>query len=405
MCDQYLMGLAAEAPWHPGAARLRIDTSTSRRGSMQRASEFLVLGLLLAPACSGGAPDDPAGERGSGGRPDASATGGARVDGSGGRAMGSGGLGARGSGGAGGGGDVGTGASGPGSGGHASGSGGLNGTGGSAGSIVGGSGGDAGRTGARDPIIPAVNGDCPQLRTGTETIMGLTTEIVAGTPGATKGPLLFTWHGTGGDGKQALGQLPQSVQQDIIAQGGIVIAPSDNGQVREGTDVTLILGVWYDVGDLKFADQVVACAVQNHNIDPRRIYVTGCSAGGLMAGVMALQRSRYVAAAAPNSGGTVTTTYQLQDPERVPAVFSMHGGTSDTVIVNFADTTHNLEGILQPSGAFLVECNHMMGHCGAPASLHEQAWQFMKAHPFATKPSPYAGGLPDTFASYCAIQP
>jgi predicted esterase len=234
--------------------------------------------------------------------------------------------------------------------------------------------------------------------------MGLSTEIVAGTPGATKGPLLFTWHGTGGSGTQALGQLPQSVQQDIVSQGGIVIAPSDNGQVREGQDVTLILGVWYDVGDLKYADQIVACAVQNHNIDPRRIYVTGCSAGGLMAGAMVLQRSKYIAAAAPNSGGTVLTTGQLQDPQRVPAVFSMHGGTGDNVIVNFADTTHNLENILKPSGAFLVECNHNMGHCGAPASLHEQAWQFMKVHPFSTKPSPYAGGLPATFPSYCTIQ-
>lgn len=375
---------------------------------MRRASEFLVIGMLIGPACSGRMSNDPGGQGPSGGNGSASATGGRQVDGngSGGQTIGSGGFASPGTGG----GTGGRGASGAGVGGtdmgsHATGSGGLTATGGSAGSMAKGSGGDAGSVSAQDPIIPAVNGACPDFRTGTQTIMGLATEIVAGTPQETKGPLLFTWHGTNGNGTQALGQLPQSVQQDIVAQGGIVVAPSDNGQVREGTDVTLILGVWYDVGDLKFADQVVACAVQNHNIDPRRIYVTGCSAGGLMAGVMALERSRYVAAAAPNSGGTVTTTYQLQDPQRVPAVFSMHGGTSDTVIVNFADTTHNLEGILKPSGAFLVECNHMMGHCGAPASLHEQAWQFMKAHPFATKPSPYAGGLPTSFASYCAIQP
>ena len=309
----------------------------------------------------------------------------------GGRTAGSGGLGA-------------AGAGSTGVGGGAAGSGGLGATGGSAGSSAGGGGSGAGSVGTQAPIIPPVSGTCPDFRTGTQTIMGLTTEIVAGTPGATKGPLLFTWHGTNGSGTGALAQLPQSVQQDIVSQGGIVIAPTDNGQVREGTDVTLILGVWYDVGDLKYADQIVACAVQNHNIDPRRIYVTGCSAGGLMAGAMTLQRSKYVAAAAPNSGGTVATTGQLQDPQRVPAVFSMHGGTGDTVIVNFADTTHNFQNILKPTGAFLVECNHMMGHCGAPASLHEQAWQFMKAHPFSTKPSPYAGGLPATFSTYCTIQ-
>jgi predicted esterase len=255
-----------------------------------------------------------------------------------------------------------------------------------------------------EPILPEVQGRCPEFVTGTQTILGLSTEIVAGAPGAVQGPLLFTWHGTGGNGKQALLQLPASVQQEIVAEGGIIIAPSDNGQAREGQDVTFVLGVWYDGADLKFADQIVACAVQNHNIDPRRIYVTGCSAGGLMAGVMSLERSEYVAAAAPNSGGVAAPLFQLADPARVPAVMSMYGGSSDTVIVNFSDTTRNLTNVLQPAGAFVVECNHGMGHCGAPASLHEKAWKFMKAHPFGSQPSPYANGLPGDFPSFCEIE-
>ena len=357
----------------------------------------LVIGMLLVTACSSGGVEgdgDGRGLSGSGGSPPVAGIA------DGGRAAGSGDLGGTGTGGTGTGGRAGV----VGPGGGAGESGGLAASGGMGGSSVTGGVSGAGSVGTQAPIIPPVSSACPEFQSGTQTIMGLTTEIVAGPPGATKGPLLITWHGTGGSGKGALAQLPPSVQQDITSQGGLVIAPSANGQVREGTDVTLILGVWYDVGDLKYADQIVACAVQNHNIDPQRIYVTGCSAGGLMAGVMALERSTYVAAVAPNSGGTVTTTYKLQDPQRVPAVFAMHGGTSDTVIVNFADTTHNLESILKPSGAFMVECNHNMGHCGAPASLHEQAWQFMKAHPFSTKPSPYAGGLPADFPSYCAIQ-
>jgi predicted esterase len=255
-----------------------------------------------------------------------------------------------------------------------------------------------------DPILPEVNGDCPDFISGTQTIMGLSTEVVAGAPGAVKGPLLFTWHGTGGNGRQALRQLPQSVQDDIVAQGGIIIAPSDNGQVRAGRDVTFVLGVWYDGADLNFADQIVACAVKEHNIDPRRIYVTGCSAGGLMAGVMSLERSDYVAAAAPNSGGLATGQFRLENEAHVPAVMSMYGGDSDTVVVNFGDTTRTLTEALKPKGSFVVECNHGMGHCGAPASLHEKAWEFMKAHPFGTKPSPYAAGLPGDFPEFCTIQ-
>jgi predicted esterase len=258
--------------------------------------------------------------------------------------------------------------------------------------------------GAIEPIIPQMSGACPEFRTGTATIMGLSTSIVAGTPGATKGPLLFAWHGTGGTGSGALRQVPPSVQSDIMAKGGIIIAPSSNGMARGGTDVTLILNVWYDGGDLAFADQVVACAVQNHNIDPRQIYATGCSAGGLMAGVMSLLRSSYVAAAAPNSGGTVVPGYMLQDAMRVPAVMTLHGGTGDNVIVNFADTSRNLINTLRPAGAFLVDCNHMAGHCRASVELHERAWDFMKAHPFGIGTSPYEGGLPANFPSYCQIQ-
>jgi predicted esterase len=278
------------------------------------------------------------------------------------------------------------------------GTGGLGGTSGSGGtSGVGGTG----NPGINQPVIPQTAGACPEFRTGAQTIMTLSTQIVAGTPGPIKGPLLFTWHGTGGSGQQALRQLPQSVQQDIIRQGGIVIAASSNGQVRSGGNVAL--NVWFDGHDLEYADLITSCAIRNHNIDPRRVYVTGCSAGGLMAGVMSMLRSTYVAAAAPNSGGLTTSARRLQDPSRAPAVMTLHGGANDTVFINFQTTSRNMHTALRGSGAFMVDCNHASGHCGAPAALHERAWQFMQAHPFGTRPSPYEAGLPAGFPSYCTI--
>jgi hypothetical protein len=279
-------------------------------------------------------------------------------------------------------------------------------SGGAGGMDSGGAGGEAGMGIAPgvDPVIPEPNGECPELTTGTHTIMGLEVEVVAGTPGATKGPLLFTWHGTGGTGSGALRQLPQSVQDDITSQGGIIIAPSSTMQARAGGDVTFFLMVWYDGADLAMADHITGCAVQNHNIDPRRIYVTGCSAGGLMTGVMSIMRSSYVAASAPNSGGISTPGYMFDDDSNVPAVFAMHGGANDNVFINFGDSTHTLGDVMKPAGSFFVECNHMIGHCQAPAELHEKAWQFMKAHPYGVMPKPYeAGGLPDDYPDYCTV--
>jgi len=254
-----------------------------------------------------------------------------------------------------------------------------------------------------EPTIPEPMGECPELVSGHQTILDMETDIVAGTPGAVKGPLLFTWHGTGGNGMQALAQLPQSVKDDITSRGGIIIAPNDNDTTRAGQDVTFILSVWYDGQDLDYADQIVACAVKNHNIDPRQIYVTGCSAGGLMTGVMALTRSGYVAAAAPNSGGVSQPTWMLGDPSHVPAIMAMHGGTEDTVYVNFGDTSRALGDQIVGAGGFFVECNHMIGHCRAPAELHEKAWAFMKAHPFGVTPEPFAASLPADYPDYCHI--
>jgi hypothetical protein len=256
-----------------------------------------------------------------------------------------------------------------------------------------------------EPIIPEPSEACPELTVGAQTVMGLRTEIVAGTPGAAKGPMLFTWHGNPGTGQGALNALLESVRQDIVQQGGLIIAPTSNGEIRSGVNVAG--RAWFDDHDLRFADLLVACAVKNHNIDPRRIYVTGCSAGGLMAGVMAMMRSSYVAAAAPESGG-LARPRALQDPMRAPAVMVMHGGSSDVTVstsgfFDFGTTSKILLDALAPSGAFLVNCNHASGHCNASALARKQAWEFMKAHPFGKKPSPYAGGLPVDFPGTCEI--
>jgi len=289
----------------------------------------------------------------------------------------------------------------PGSGGFSA-SGGVPGSGatpGSGGDVVGTGGGVGTGSGAK---VPEPSGECPSFKSGTQTIMGLSTVIQAGNPGAAKGPLLFVWHGTGGNGAQGMLQIPNSVKQDITSKGGIIIAASDNGQVREGADVTFVLGVWYDVADLKFSDQIAACAVKNNNIDPNQIYTTGCSAGGLMTGTMMLKRSSYIAAAAPNSGGLAVGGVAPQDPNHVPPVLCMHGGSTDNVVINFGDASATLETITKGK-SMTVDCNHNSGHCGAPAALYESAWTFMKAHPFNVGESPYKGGLPAGFPQYCKI--
>jgi hypothetical protein len=81
---------------------------------------------------------------------------------------------------------------------------------------------------------------------------------------------------------------------------------------------------------------------------------------------------------------------------------TMHGGTSDRVIVSFSTTSATHDAHMKEAGSFVVNCNHMGGHCDAPADLYSAAWEFMKAHPFDIDPEPYAAALPASFPDYCA---
>jgi predicted esterase len=251
-----------------------------------------------------------------------------------------------------------------------------------------------------DPKIPDVSGTCPDFKTGTATIGGL--GGISLTVGAKKegtGSLLFYWHGTGSTSGEFQTMLPAAAVKEITDNGGIIVS----FQSSTGTGGDCSGTATFSKDDFKITDTITACAVKNYGINPKRIYTTGCSAGGLMAGCMGIQRSNYIAAAAPNSGGITVGYGMIQDPTHIPAVMTMHGSAADMVIVAFSQTSEAYDNFMMKAGGFAINCNHGGGHCGAPADLQAAAWQFMKDHPYGTKPSPYAMGLPSSFPQYCKI--
>lgn len=254
-------------------------------------------------------------------------------------------------------------------------------------------------TDALAPVIPPIDGTCPTFKSGTVTISGLSGILLqVGTKKEGTGSLLFYWHGTGGVANEVNMRLPSSVRQEILDDGGIIV--SFQGSTGTGGDCSGTSAFSKD--DFKITDLIVACAVKDHNIDPRRIYTTGCSAGGLQSGCMGALRSSYVAATVPNSGGIVFKE-EIQNSSHTPAVMTMHGGTSDRVIVSFSDTSATYDELMKNAGSFVVNCDHGGGHCSASTDLYSAGWEFMKAHPFGVDPKPYEGSLPSNFPSYCTI--
>ena len=252
------------------------------------------------------------------------------------------------------------------------------------------------------PKIPEPMGACPEFRNGTIMVAGHGgVNITAGAAGK-KGPLLFYWHGTGQSASEANRFVSGAMRNEIISNGGIIASFNGRNQIAGGRDCSGTGA--HNSNDFKAADQIVACAVKNHGIDPRRIYTTGCSAGGLQSGCMAGMRSSYIAAAAPNSGGIVgRVTWEEQMGK--PAIFTMHGGASDVVIVTFSQTSNALDMQAKMRGSFVVNCNHGGGHCSVPGPLYQAAWQFMKDHPYGTTPdkSPWKGGVPSGTPNYCKV--
>jgi hypothetical protein len=261
-------------------------------------------------------------------------------------------------------------------------------------------------SGPVEPILPKMPPDaCPMLRTGYVTVPSHNTQVQvqvwAGTKSEKPAPMLVYWHVTGGTSSEAAGGIgmPLSVIQEITDAGGIIVSPQNTTNAGNNTGNS----VWF-TGDFDLADKLVACAFAQLNLDPHRIYTAGGSAGALQAGAMVYERSKYIAASLPNSGGYATGGRKFQNPNHITPVMTMHGAPGvDVVIVDFSEQSMFLAGDVAKHGGFAVDCNHGGGHVGAPDDLKLAGWQFMKDHPFGVFPEPYAQGLPSMFPKYCKI--
>lgn len=248
------------------------------------------------------------------------------------------------------------------------------------------------------PLLPGAPDDCPTLKTGQVEVVGQKVQLWVGDKqSGQRGPILFYWHGTDSSAMEAESGLGRAYAE-ILAEGGIIASFTTS----TGSGQTTGNGVW-STGDFDMADVIVACAVAQHDIDPRRIYTAGCDAGGLQAAAMVYARSSYLAAAVPNSGGT-TFSYRLEDPQRVPAFMGAHGAAGqDKVVIDFADATQRAAKDLAGKGGFAIVCDHGGGHCASPTSVKNAQWQFLKDHPWGVDPEPYAEELPAEFPTACKV--
>lgn len=252
-------------------------------------------------------------------------------------------------------------------------------------------------------------GTCPTFTNGgTATISGggatIQATIWAGSPSTQGGPIILYWHGTG---SSASAEVPVAFDTAAItALGGLIVGFSASTRTGTPTGNTGD-NVWYQ-SDAAFADQAVACAIQNLHSDPRHIHTAGYSAGGLQTVYMWYARSGYIASVISYSGGSdFLNVVALQDPMNVPAAIAAHGAMgSDTLVLDFAQASATWESAIKMAGGFSIDCNDGGNHGAffqtrAP-NLKPVSWKFFNDHPWGVKPEPYTT-LPSGFPTYCKI--
>ena len=160
---------------------------------------------------------------------------------------------------------------------------------------------------------------------------------------ATSGALVVALHGSGESGLE----FEQHTQLDTTSEvdGFAVAYPDGSPTPRDGN---LREWNWYFNGnpsttdvlpdDVAFIRQLITSLQATLQVNPKKIYVTGVSAGGLMAVRAGVEISDLVAAIAPLSGALTAQEVGLgESPSVVPAAL---GPVS--VIMLHADKDHNV---------------------------------------------------------------
>lgn len=221
-------------------------------------------------------------------------------------------------------------------------------------------------------------GVCPQLKAGSNTMTSAERsrafEVVEPSGGAEGKPLVFLYHGVGGNPKDFLAETKLAE----TFNDAVVIAPSSE---RDDKGAAVLKTDWYygaqkydrDNPDLVFFDDLVKCASAQYKTSSTHIYVTGMSGGGLMSSFLGIHRSSVVAAAAPWSGG-----YLHKFPSgvgKVPFLIAWGGPTDTAYSQNFDTMAKDLRDMLLANGNAVVECDHGQGHkWTAEATLDTFHW-------------------------------
>lgn len=188
----------------------------------------------------------------------------------------------------------------------------------------------------------------PQADPGTRELEsdGRTRTYVVRHPEKTKGdlklPVLIVLHGGGGNAKNAE-EMTQLTP--FAAKNNFIVVYANGTGARRSPFLTWNSGnccaYAYEnkVDDIDFISKMIDALVKDENADPKRIYVTGMSNGGMMTHRVGVELSDKVAAIAPVAAAL---NCDLQTGSPVP-ILMIHGDADQHVLIGGGKTTKGVE--------------------------------------------------------------
>jgi polyhydroxybutyrate depolymerase len=144
-------------------------------------------------------------------------------------------------------------------------------------------------------------------------------------------PLVLIFHGGGG---QAAGTETYLTHFSELAdkEGFLVAYPEGVGKNwNDGRDNPSSVAATESVDDLAFVLALMADVGKDHRIDPRRVYATGISNGGIFSHYLAANHADKIAAIAPVAGGLADPFFKKFRPGAPVSVLILQG-TQDPLV-------------------------------------------------------------------------
>jgi predicted esterase len=266
------------------------------------------------------------------------------------------------------------------------------------------------------PEVLGYDGTCPTIAAGVNQLMssGVTRELIVALPSDLAPdeqlPLVFLWHWLGGDMHDFYerGDVQAAVDHYRVA----AVIPNEKGDLQFKWPVEVIASEARIDEEVALFDDVLSCMSQQFSINTSCVSSIGVSAGALWTPVLAGRRGAYLSSIVSLSGGSGGFIQAWKStPKKMPAMV-LWGGDGDNCfgLMDFKQTSADLEAHLVADGHFVVECIHNCGHAPPPFALpgaptdFAPMWAFVLAHPYWLEPgaSPYAAGLPPEMPTWCA---